>query len=158
MLLSPAHSYPSGVVLSADRRVKLLEWARQTGALVIEDDYDAEFRYDRTPVGALQGPDPRRVVYGGTASKVLSPARRLGWLVAPPELTSEIILAKFLEDHSAEALGQLTLARLIDSGGRGRDDVNPVLPVDGHCHLGVAPQQSWAAHSTRPSPPTGRPW
>jgi GntR family transcriptional regulator / MocR family aminotransferase len=128
VLLSPAHSYPSGVVLSADRRVELLEWARETGALVIEDDYDAELRYDRTPVGALQGLDPQRVVYGGTTSKVLSPALRLGWLVAPPELTSEIILAKFFEDYSAEALGQLTLARFIDSGGLARH-LRRVRPV-----------------------------
>jgi len=116
VLLSPAHSYPSGAVLSADRRVELLDWARQAGALVIEDDYDAELRYDRTPVGALQGLDPRRVVYGGTASKVLSPALRLGWLVVPPELSSEVIMAKLVQDYSAEALGQLTLARFIDRG------------------------------------------
>ena len=128
VLLSPAHSYPSGAVLSADRRIDLLQWARETGALVIEDDYDAELRYDRTPVGALQGLDPQRVVYGGTASKVLSPALRLGWLVAPQELTSEIILAKFLEDFSAEALGQLTLARFIDSGGLARH-LRRVRPV-----------------------------
>jgi len=128
VLLSPAHSYPSGAVLSADRRVELLEWARETGALVIEDDYDAELRYDRTPVGALQGLDPQRVVYGGTASKVLSPALRLGWLVAPPELTSEIILARFLEDFSGEALGQLTLARFIDSGDLARH-LRRVRPV-----------------------------
>ena len=128
VLLSPAHSYPSGVVLSADRRVELLEWAREAGTLVIEDDYDAELRYDRTPVGALQGLDPQRVVYGGTASKVLSPALRLGWLVVPPELTSEIIVAKFLEDFSAETLGQLTLARFIDSGGFARH-LRRVRPV-----------------------------
>jgi GntR family transcriptional regulator/MocR family aminotransferase len=128
VLLSPAHSYPSGVVLSANRRVELLEWAREADALVIEDDYDAELRYDRMPIGALQGLDPQRVVYGGTASKVLSPALRLGWLVAPPELTSEIILAKFLEDYSAEALGQLTLARFIDSGGLARH-LRRVRPV-----------------------------
>ena len=120
VLLSPAHSYPSGVVLSADRRVELLDWARAADAFVIEDDYDAELRYDRLPIGSLQGLDPERVIYGGTVSKVLSPALRLGWLVAPPELTSEIILAKFLEDFSAEALGQLTLARFIDSGGFAR--------------------------------------
>ena len=128
VLLSPAHSYPSGVVLSADRRVELLEWAREAGTLVIEDDYDAELRYDRTPVGALQGLDPQRVVYGGTASKVLSPALRLGWLVVPPKLTSEIIFAKFLEDFAAETLGQLTLARFIDSGGFARH-LRRVRPV-----------------------------
>jgi GntR family transcriptional regulator / MocR family aminotransferase len=128
VLLSPAHSYPSGVVLSADRRVELLGWARKTGALVIEDDYDAELRYDRTPVAALQGLDPQCVVYGGTASKVLSPALRLGWLVAPAELIGEVIRAKCFEDYSAEALGQLTLARFIDSGGLARH-LRRVRPV-----------------------------
>jgi len=116
VLLSPAHSYPSGVVLSADRRVELLDWARATEAFVIEDDYDAELRYDRLPIGSLQGLDPERVIYGGTVSKVLSPALRLGWLVAPPQLIEDIIAAKFLEDFGTEALGQLTLARFIDSG------------------------------------------
>jgi GntR family transcriptional regulator/MocR family aminotransferase len=128
VLLSPAHSYPSGVVLSADRRVQLLDWARATDALVIEDDYDAELRYDRLPVGALQGLDPERVVYGGTISKVLSPALRLGWLVAPRELTEDIISAKFLEDFATEAFGQLTLARFIDRGGLARH-LRRVRPV-----------------------------
>jgi len=120
VLLSPAHSYPSGVVLSADRRVQLLEWARAADALVIEDDYDAELRYDRLPVGALQGLDPDRVIYGGTVSKVLSPALRLGWIAAPPRLTDDIARAKFLEDFATEALGQLALARFIDSGAFAR--------------------------------------
>jgi len=116
VLLSPAHSYPSGAVLSADRRVELLDWARTAGALVIEDDYDAELRYDRLPVGALQGLDPQHVAYAGTVSKVLSPALRLGWIIAPPRLTDTIIAAKYYEDFSNEGLGQLTLARFIDSG------------------------------------------
>jgi GntR family transcriptional regulator/MocR family aminotransferase len=128
VLLSPAHSYPSGVVLSADRRVHLLEWARAAGALVIEDDYNAEFRYDRLPVSALQGLDPLRVAYGGTASKVLSPVLRLGWLVVPPDMAGDIIRAKFYEDFAAEALGQLTLARFIDSGGLARH-LRRVRPV-----------------------------
>jgi len=98
----------------------LLEWARKSGALVIEDDYDAELRYDRLPVGALQGLDPDRVVYGGSASKVLSPALRLGWMIAPPDLAGDIIRVRLYEDFAAEALGQLTLARFIDSGGFAR--------------------------------------
>ena len=128
VLLSPAHSYPSGAVLSADRRVQLLEWARRADALVIEDDYDAELRYDRLPVGTLQGLDPQRVAYGGTMSKVLSPALRLGWIVAPSWLAEDIITAKFLEDFAAEALGQLTLARFIDSGAFARH-LRRVRPV-----------------------------
>jgi GntR family transcriptional regulator / MocR family aminotransferase len=128
VLLSPAHSYPSGVTLSADRRIQLLEWARTAGALVIEDDYDAELRYDRMPVGALQGLDPGRVIYGGTVSKVLSPALRLGWIAAPPWLTDDLIRAKFREDFATEALGQLTLARFIDSGALARH-LRRVRPV-----------------------------
>jgi GntR family transcriptional regulator / MocR family aminotransferase len=120
VLLSPAHSYPSGVVLSASRRAALLDWARETGGLVIEDDYDAELRYDQTPIGAMQGLDPQRVVYGGTVSKVLSPALRLGWLVVPPDLAGDVILAKAIADTGSESLGQLTLARFIDGGGLAR--------------------------------------
>jgi GntR family transcriptional regulator / MocR family aminotransferase len=120
VLLSPAHSYPSGVVLSADRRVELLEWTRAAGTLVIEDDYDAELRYDRLPIGAVQGLDPQSVVYGGSVSKILSPALRLGWLIAPPQLTEDIVRARFLDDVAGEALGQLTLARFIDSGAFAR--------------------------------------
>jgi GntR family transcriptional regulator / MocR family aminotransferase len=128
VLLAPAHSYPTGAVMSADRRVELVEWARSADALVIEDDYDAELRYDRLPVGAIQGLDPDRVVYGGTISKVLSPALRLGWIVVPPWLTADITRAKFHEDIATEALGQLTLARFIDSGGLARH-LRRVRPV-----------------------------
>ncbi len=120
VLLAPAHSYPTGAVLSSDRRVELIDWARSTDALVIEDDYDAEFRYDRTPVGALQGLAPEHVVYGGSVSKILSPAVRLGWLAAPDWLIGELVRAKFLDDIATETLGQLTLARLIDDGGLAR--------------------------------------
>ncbi len=116
VVLSPAHSYPSGVALSANRRVQLLEWARAADTLVIEDDYDAELRYDRLPVGALQGLDPDHVIFGGTVSKILSPALRLGWIVTPPWLTDDLVRAKFREDFATEALGQLTLARFIDGG------------------------------------------
>jgi GntR family transcriptional regulator/MocR family aminotransferase len=128
VLLAPAHSYPSGVVLSADRRVELLNWARAADAFVIEDDYDAELRYDRLPIGALQGLDPERVVYGGTVSKVLSPALRLGWLVVPRQFIEDVITAKFADDFASEALGQLTLARFIDSGSLARH-LRHVRPV-----------------------------
>ncbi|MGH3169009.1 MAG: PLP-dependent aminotransferase family protein [Trebonia sp.] len=128
VLLSPAHSYPSGAVLAADRRVALLAWARETGGLVIEDDYDAELRYDRQPVGALQGMDPARVAYGGSVSKVLSPALRLGWIVTPRHLTGDVIRAKLREDVGSESFGQLALARFIDSGGFARH-LRRVRPV-----------------------------
>lgn len=128
VLLSPAHSYPSGAVLSASRRIALLEWARETGGIVIEDDYDAELRYDRTPVASLQGMDPSRVVYGGSVSKVLSPALRLGWLAVPGHLTGEVIRSKLRDDVGSESLGQLALARFIDSGGFARH-LRRVRPV-----------------------------
>ena len=91
VLVSPAHQFPTGVVLSPERRARLLEWAERTDALVAEDDYDAEFRYDRAPVGALQGLAPERVAYLGSASKTLAPALRLGWLVAPSGLVRDLI-------------------------------------------------------------------
>ena len=87
-----------------------------TVALIIEDDNDAEFRYDRTSIGALQGLAPEHVVYGSSASKVLSPALRLGWLAAPEHLLAELLPEKALADFATETLGQLTLARFIDGG------------------------------------------
>ncbi len=86
VLLTPAHQFPTGAALSPERRAAAIDWARGTGGLILEDDYDGEFRYDRKPVGALQGLDPERVVYFGTASKSLAPALRVGWIVAPERL------------------------------------------------------------------------
>ena len=85
MVLTPAHQHPTGVVLSGERRTELLAWLRDHDAIAIDDDYDAEYRYDRAAVGALQGLDPERVVYAGSASKTLAPALRIGWLVLPVE-------------------------------------------------------------------------
>ena len=88
VLMTPAHQYPTGVALHPDRRAAAVDWARATGALILEDDYDGEFRYDRDPVGALQGLDPERVVYFGSASKSLAPGLRLAWMVLPDELVA----------------------------------------------------------------------
>lgn len=118
-LLTPAHQFPTGVALSARRRSKLVEWAR-AGGLVIEDDYDAEFRYDRAPLGALQGLAPDRVVHVGTVSKTLGPALRLGWIAGPPWLVEGVTAEKLLDDFGSPALEQLTLARLIDSAAYDR--------------------------------------
>ena len=101
-LLSPPTPIRAARALRRPAR-GVLGWARAAGALVIEDDYDAELRYDRLPIGAVQGLDPQRVVYGGSVSKVLSPALRLGWLIAPPQLTEDIVRAKFLDDVASEA-------------------------------------------------------
>ncbi|MBO0838143.1 MAG: PLP-dependent aminotransferase family protein, partial [Actinobacteria bacterium] len=103
-------------VLSGPRRRRLLQWARDGGALVIEDDYDAEFRYDRDPVPALQGLDPDRVAYLGTASKTLAPALRLAWLVLPPGLAEEAERVKHLLDSGSPPLDQRALARFLAGG------------------------------------------
>jgi GntR family transcriptional regulator/MocR family aminotransferase len=116
VIVTPAHQFPTGCVLSGPRRRELVEWATQTDALLIEDDYDAEFRYDREPVRALQGLGPDRVAYIGTVSKTLAPALRLGWMVVPEWLVDELRQAKRLADDFTPALDQLALEGLIRTG------------------------------------------
>jgi len=115
VVLTPAHQYPTGVTLAPARRVAVTEWARRTGGLVIEDDYDGEFRYDRQPVGAVQGMAPEHVAYVGTTAKTLGPALRLGWVVLPARLVEPVTEAKRLADAHTGTLGQLTLADMITS-------------------------------------------
>jgi GntR family transcriptional regulator/MocR family aminotransferase len=116
VLLTPAHQFPAGVVLSPGRRKALLEWATRQRVWIIEDDYDAEFRYDRGPVGALQGLAEDRVIYLGSASKTLAPALRLGWIVSPAELVDRLALAKLHADHGSPTLDQLAFADFIERG------------------------------------------
>ncbi len=120
LLLTPAHQFPLGMPLAAHRRTAAVAWARDTGGLVVEDDYDGEFRYDRHPVGALQALAPDHVVYAGTASKSLAPGVRLAWLVLPATLVDDVVEAKLLADRHCGALDQLTLADFITSGGYDR--------------------------------------
>jgi GntR family transcriptional regulator / MocR family aminotransferase len=116
VLLTPAHQAPTGVVLAPHRRQALVRWAAANDATIIEDDYDSEFRYDREPVGALQGLAPHRVAMIGTVSKSLSPALRLGWILCPPALSEAILAEKHADDRGSPMLEQLALARLIESG------------------------------------------
>jgi GntR family transcriptional regulator/MocR family aminotransferase len=114
--LAPAHQYPTGMVLSPDRRVALVAWARAQGALIVEDDYDAEYRYDRHPIGSLQGMAPEHVAYGGSASKTLAPAMRLGWLVLPHPLAEKVAARQRRRGSMPAPLHQLALADLIERG------------------------------------------
>ncbi|MER5448820.1 PLP-dependent aminotransferase family protein [Streptomyces sp. NPDC002764] len=116
VIVTPAHQWPTGVVLAPARRHALIEWAARRDAYVVEDDYDAEFRYDREPVGALQGLAADRVVSIGTVSKSLAPALRLGWLLCPPALLEAVADHKRVADRGSPTLDQLALARLIESG------------------------------------------
>jgi GntR family transcriptional regulator / MocR family aminotransferase len=116
IVVTPAHQFPTGAVLAAERRIALIDWATRSGAFVIEDDYDAEFRFDRQPVGALQGLDPARVVHLGTASKTLAPGVRLGWMSVPAELVDDVLREKGDADSGSPAVDQLALARLLADG------------------------------------------
>src|SRR5262249_55541903 len=120
VVLTPAHQFPLGVTLAPGRRRAFLEWAAAGAGLVIEDDYDGEFRYDRQPVGAMQALAPDHVVYAGTASKSLAPGLRLGWLAVPASLMDEVIAVKEAAGAHASGLDQLTLAGLLTSGGYDR--------------------------------------
>jgi GntR family transcriptional regulator/MocR family aminotransferase len=120
VLLTPSHQFPLGVALHSSRRAAVIDWARRTGSIIIEDDYDGEFRYDRDPVGALQGLDPDHVIYMGTASKSLAPGLRLGWLVVPGSLVDLVAQQKGETEVTSGAIDQLAMAELIHSGAYDR--------------------------------------
>jgi GntR family transcriptional regulator / MocR family aminotransferase len=115
-ILTPAHQWPTGVVLTPQRRLQLVQWASRCDATIIEDDYDSEFRYDREPVGALQGLAADRVAALGTVSKSLAPSLRLGWILCPPSLVQAVGEEKGLHDRGSPVLDQLALATLLESG------------------------------------------
>jgi GntR family transcriptional regulator / MocR family aminotransferase len=115
-IVTPAHQSPTGVALAPERRHALLAWARACDGLIIEDDYDSEFRYDDEPLSVLQGLDPERVATLSTASKALSPAIRLGWIACPIGLLAGVVADKRLDDRGSPAIDQLALATLITSG------------------------------------------
>jgi GntR family transcriptional regulator/MocR family aminotransferase len=117
VLVTPAHQYPTGVVLSPARRAALMEWAAESDGVVLEDDYDAEFRFDRDPVGCLQGLAPGRVILSGSVSKALAPGLRLGWVVAPADLAESIRQARGELDLGSPVIDQYALAHFLRTGG-----------------------------------------
>ncbi|MGC9540343.1 PLP-dependent aminotransferase family protein [Streptomyces sp. UG1] len=120
VLLTPAHQFPTGGPLHRERRAAVVDWARARGGVILEDDYDGEFRYDRKPVGAVQGLDPERVIFIGSVSKSLSPAVRLGWMVLPERYVDDVLAAKGEREAWASVLDQLSLADFIASGAYDR--------------------------------------
>jgi GntR family transcriptional regulator / MocR family aminotransferase len=120
VLLTPAHQFPTGGPLHAERRAAVIDWARARGGVVLEDDYDGEFRYDRKPVGAVQGLDPERVIFIGSVSKTLSPAVRLGWMVLPERYVDDVLAAKGDREAWASVLDQLSLADFLLCGAYDR--------------------------------------
>jgi GntR family transcriptional regulator/MocR family aminotransferase len=115
VFVTPAHQFPTGVVMTPDRRRALLDWAAGDG-VVIEDDYDAEYRYDRAPVPALKASAPDRVAYAGSTSKTLAPGMRLGWLLPPRRLYEQLVVAKHASDLGSPAIPQLVFARMLATG------------------------------------------
>jgi GntR family transcriptional regulator/MocR family aminotransferase len=116
VVVTPAHQHPTGAVLSGERRTALLAWLRERDAIAIEDDYDAEYRYDRAAVGALQGLEPDRVAYAGSTSKTLAPALRLGWLIVPPRLLARVRGEKLVADLGTARIDQHALAHFLARG------------------------------------------
>ena len=117
VFVTPSHQFPTGVILSLPRRLALLEWAKRNNAVIVEDDYDGEFRYEGQPLESLQGLDTQgRVIYVGTFSRTVFPALRLGYLIAPKSLAPAFKAAKWLSDRHSAILEQQTLAEFIASG------------------------------------------
>ena len=116
VLVTAAHQFPTGAVASAETRAALVAWAARGDRLVVEDDYDAEYRYDREPIGAMQGLAPERVAYAGTASKTLAPGLRLGWLILPSRLVEPTSQAKLMDDRGSPVFDQLAFADFVARG------------------------------------------
>ncbi|WP_150116428.1 PLP-dependent aminotransferase family protein [Williamsia herbipolensis] len=120
VVVTPSHQYPTGHALDPRRRAHLVDWARTRGGLIVEDDYDGELRYDRDPVGAIQGLAPEDVIYLGSAGKSLSPAVRIGWIVVPDRILADVVRAKGLREATASIVDQMVFADMIESGAYDR--------------------------------------
>ncbi len=117
VFLTPSHQFPTGATLSLDRRLAVIEWARQRQGWIIEDDYDSEFHYAGRPTACVQGLDPgERTIYIGTFTKSLFPGLRIGYMVLPPELVAPMTVARTLLDGHSAPIPQLTLARFMEGG------------------------------------------
>jgi GntR family transcriptional regulator / MocR family aminotransferase len=116
VIVTPSHQWPTGSVLGPGPRANLLTWAGRRNSLIVEDDYDAEYRYDRAPVGALHGLEPARVIYAGSASKTLAPGLRLGWLILPSHLVEPVAEAKLAADRGSPVIDQLAFADFLTRG------------------------------------------
>jgi GntR family transcriptional regulator / MocR family aminotransferase len=116
VIVTPSHQWPIGSVLGPGPRAGLVDWAKRHKALIIEDDYDAEYRYDRAPVGAIHGLEPGQVIYAGSASKTLAPGLRLGWLVLPDDLVEPVAAAKLDADRGSPVIDQLAFADFLTRG------------------------------------------
>jgi GntR family transcriptional regulator/MocR family aminotransferase len=116
VVVSPAHQYPTGVLMHPTRRIELLKWARETGGLIVEDDYDAEYRFGAKPIAPLRSIARDRVAYIGTTSKVLAPALRLGWLLAPARLAPLVAAQHAVSYAQPHVIDQAAFASLVDSG------------------------------------------
>jgi len=118
LCVTPSHQFPTGALMSLERRLALLEYARRHQAWIFEDDYDGEFRYDVQPLAALRALDQHgRVIYVGTFSKAMFPSLRLGYLVVPPGLRQDFVTAKWQDDFGSSAVEQAAMARFMAEGG-----------------------------------------
>src|SRR5206468_12297299 len=120
VVMTPAHHYPTGVLMTAERRGALIAWARDRGALIVEDDYDVEYRFGRDPVASLQGLAPDLVAFGGTASKTLAPALRLAWVVPPSHLLAAVEHVPLVTAATPPTLAQIALPSVVEAAALAR--------------------------------------
>jgi GntR family transcriptional regulator/MocR family aminotransferase len=154
VLVTPAHQFPTGAVLAPERRAELIQWAGED-RLIVEDDYDSEYRYDRVAVGALQGLAPERIAHIGSVSKRLAPGMRLGWMLLPSWLTWELTAAKTIEDGGSEIVGQLALSDFIARGELDRHVRRTRLRYERRREALLGSVERWLPHARPSRTPAG---